>query len=102
MRPGAFCAPEQVRVVDITVVHGIIESVVDAETGAPLVPSAAAQYRTMDGLFDFVRESIDYPAASVTAAFNPQLGYAAQAYVDYVANLADEEMGFRVVSLRPS
>lgn len=96
-----FCVQEHIRVVDITVANRSILSVVDAETREPLSGPAAAQYRTIDGLFDFVQESIDYPAASIQAAFDPHLGYPSQAYVDYVAGIADEEMGFRVFALSP-
>ncbi len=96
-----YCVPDYVRVVDITVVNRTIISVVDAETGEPLATQAAAQYRTIEGLFDFVRESIDYPAASIHAVFDSNLGYPSVAYVDYVAGIADEELGFRVYALSP-
>ena len=94
-----FCVLEHIRVVDITVKRGTLVSVVDAETGATLGPEDAAQYRTIDGLFDFVREAIDFPAHSVQAAFDPDLGYPAVGYVDYVAPIADDEQGFRVYGL---
>lgn len=94
-----YCLYERVRTVDITVVKGTIVSVVDAETREPVGGWAATQYRTIDGLFDFVRESIDYPAASIRAAFDSGLGYPSMAYVDYVAAAVDEELGFRVYSL---
>ena len=96
-----FCASEDVRVVDILVARGAVVSVVDAETGKPLSAQDAARYRTVDGLFDFLRGAVDYPAFLVQAAFDSRLGYPAAAWVDYAANIADEEMGFRVYSLQP-
>jgi hypothetical protein len=96
-----FCASEYVRVVDITVVRGAITSVVDAENGEALDTQAASRYRTIEGLFDFIRESMDYPAERITVAFDSRLGYPLAAYTDYVLQMADEELGFRVYSLRP-
>lgn len=96
-----FCTPDHVRVVDITVRHGTIVSVVDAVTRKPLGPQEAARYRTIDGLFDLVRDAIDYPAVSVLGAFDSDLGYPVAAYIDYEANLADEEIGFRIYALIP-
>lgn len=97
-----FCVSDYVREVDITVVRGTIVSVVDAQTGARLDDQAAARYRTIEGLFDFVRESMDYPAEWINVAFDSRLGYPSAAHVDYVAGIADEEMGFRVYGLSPA
>ena len=96
-----FCVPDYVRVVDIDVVQGIIVSVVDVETGERLDAEAAAQYRTIEGLFGFVRASMDYPADGINVAFDAGFGYPADARVDYVTGMADEEMGFRVFWLLP-
>src|SRR5688572_17768793 len=49
-----FCTHEYVRVVDITVMNGVIVSVVEASTGRPVSEEAAAYYRTINGLFDFL------------------------------------------------
>jgi hypothetical protein len=100
-RWGCFCVPDFTRVVDITVIHGAVVSVVDAATGIKLDDQSAARYRTIDGLFDFVRESMDYPADYINVAFNSSLGYPLAANVDYVAGLADDEMGFSVFALIP-
>ena len=96
-----YCTPDYVRAVDITVMRGVIVSVIDVGTGKPVDGQAAAGYRTIEGLFDFVHSAIDYPAASVKGAFDPGLGYPSAVHVDYVANMADEEMGFRIDALAP-
>jgi uncharacterized protein DUF6174 len=101
---GCFCNPEYVRQVDITVVGGKIVSVADAATGLPLAPEDAAHYRTIDGLFDFIRESMDYPADQILVSFNRTLGFPSSAYVDYRAIVADDELSFgidRLVRIRP-
>jgi hypothetical protein len=95
-----FCGQDVVQIVEVTVMRGSVVSVVDAVTGKPLAAEAAARYRTIDGLFDFLRQAVDRPANSVRSAFDPKLGYPSAAYVDYVASIADEEMGFRIYALR--
>ena len=52
-------------------------------------------YRTVDGLFDLIQYAINEDAASITAAFDSTLGYPTDANIDYDADTADEEMGFR-------
>jgi len=101
-RWNCFCTQDYVRLVDITVSHGVVASVTDARTGVPLGAQAATNYRTIDGLFDFVRGAVDGSAASVNGAFDARLGYPALVSVDYVANMADDEKGFQILSLTPS
>ena len=101
---GCYCDPGYVRPVDITVVGGKIVSVTDVATGLLLAPEDAAHYRTIDGLFDFIRESMDYPADQILASFNPTLGFPSSAYVDYRTIVADDELSFgieRVIRIRP-
>ena len=97
-----YCPQEALRIVDITVTRGVITSVTDAKTGVALDPLAAAQYRTIDGLFAFVRDAIDGSAARVTGAFDPRLGYPSTATIDYNLSVSDEEKGFQILSVRPS
>lgn len=96
-----FCTTDYVRIVDITVLNGAIVSVVDASTGSPVSPDAAAHYRTIDGLFDLMRQAIDYPAASVRSAYDVKFGYPAESSIDYAAQVADDELSFRVYGLSP-
>jgi uncharacterized protein DUF6174 len=100
-RWGCFCVSQYVREVEITVVRGTIVSVVDVATGQRLGAQAAAQYRTIEGLFDFVREAMNYPADRISVAFDPWLGCPVDANVDYVAGMADEEMAFHVLGFSP-
>ena len=96
-----FCLPEYVQVVDIIVIDGAIVSVVDASTGQPVSDQARAYYKTIDELFDFMRHAIDFPASSFRFVYDANLGYPADTYVDYVAGMADDEKGFRILGLSP-
>ncbi len=97
-----YCGIDYVRRVDIHVKSGVVTSVIDAETGKPLTAQEVANYRTIEGLFDFVRGAIDRPADSVNGAFDSNLGIPITMGVDYEAGLADDELGFQIESLRPS
>lgn len=96
-----FCGTDYLRVVDIIVVNGAIESVLDASTGRPVSEEAAAYYRTIDGLFDYIRAAIDRPAASVRSVYDMNLGYPADTFIDYAFNWADDEIRFRIYGLSP-
>jgi len=96
-----YCSEDYVRIVDIVVVDGAVVSVLDASTGRPVSKEVAAYYRTIDGLFDFVRGAIDYPASSVRSVYDANLGYPVETDVDYVANAIDDELRFRVFGRSP-
>ena len=96
-----FCMDEYVRVVDITVMNGAIVSVVDASTGRPVSEEAAAYYRTIEGLFEFLRVAIDYPADSFHSTYDANLGYPVETQIDYVTGIADEELNFQIYGLSP-
>lgn len=100
-RWSCFCGGDYVRLVDVTVMRGSVVSAADAQTGEPLGEESIAHFRTIDGLFDFLREAMDRPAESIRSAFDPGLGYPSAASIDYVAGLADDEMAFRVYALSP-
>lgn len=97
-----YCLDSYVRVVDINVRGGVVVAVRDAQTGQDLGPEAIAQYRTIDGLFDFVREARDLPASSILIGYHTGFGYPEAARVDYVGPAIDDEMAFHVYSLSPS
>jgi len=96
-----FCPQEFIRTVDILVVHGRIAAITDATTGDLIDKNSYTRYRTIEGLFDFVREATDSGADRVTVTYDDQLGYPVTAYVDFQEAAADEEMGFRVFELSP-
>lgn len=98
-RWNCFCTPDFVRLVDVTVVRGVVASVTDAKTGEALDGTAASRYGTIESLFDFVHDAILRPADAVIGSFDPGLGYPRAVFVDGVAGIADDEIAFEVVSL---
>jgi len=95
---GCFCVNEYREPVTITVRGRTIESVV---TVAASVPRDAAQYPTIEGLFDQVQDAIDQDAATIQTEYDPARGFLTSAYFDISERLADEEMSVEARSLTP-
>jgi len=96
-----YCTTDYVQVVDITVRDGTIVSVVEASSGRPVTAQQAAYYRTIDDLFVLLRDAIDQPAHSIHTVYEANLGFPIETDIDYVANMADDELSFQVYGLTP-
>lgn len=96
-----FCPQEYGAPVNITVVGGAVDAVAfsgDGFTGGVPEPG---RFSTIDDLFAILQGAIDEQAVSIRADFHPQLGYPTEAFIDYVANIADEELGFTASDVEP-
>jgi hypothetical protein len=96
-----FCPPAYVAPVDITVVGGAVDKVVYAPGAFTGDVPEQGRLSTIDGLFAILQDAIDEQAVSIRADFHPQLGYPTEAFIDYVANIADEELGFTASDVEP-
>lgn len=56
---------------------------------------------SVEGLFDLIADAYEQKASRVTVTYDPTLGYPTQIYIDYIAQAADEEVGYTVSKLRP-
>jgi hypothetical protein len=95
---GCFCVEEYREPVTITVRGRTIESVVSVASG---LPRDAAQYPTIEGLFDQVQNAIDQDAATIRTEYDPARGYLASGYFDISERVADEEMSVEARALTP-
>ena len=96
-----FCPQEYVAPVSITVVGGGVDAVVFFDDGFTGDVPEPDRFSTIDGLFAILQDAIDEQAVSVRADFHPQLGYPTAAFIDYVANIADKEVGFTASDVEP-
>lgn len=55
--------------------------------------------KTVDGVFEEIERALRQ-ADSFTADYDPVLGYPTNVYIDWIANAADEEVGYTIRSLR--
>ena len=50
----------------------------------------------MEGLFDLLRAAIEGGAHTIDVTYHPALGVPIDFWIDYLENVADEEVGMRV------
>ena len=84
--------------VRVTVVDGAVAGATDLATGEVLEPNEVQWYLTIDDLFDLVQDAYDRNAHEVQVEFDPSRGYPTRIYIDYSEMIADEELGFTLLS----
>ena len=81
--------------VRVTVQGGVITGVTELASEVAHDPEL---FRTIDGLFDLVQDAYDQNAHEVQVDFDPGRGYPTRIWIDYIEMMADEEMGFTLLS----
>jgi len=81
--------------VRVTVKDGVITGVTELASEVARDPDT---FRTINGLFDLVQDAYNRNAHEVQVEFDPSRGYPTQIWIDYVRMIADEEMGFTLLS----
>ena len=81
--------------VQVTVQGGVITGVTELASEVAHDPEL---FRTIDGLFDLVQDAYDRDAHEVQVDFNSSRGYPIRIWIDYVEMMADEEIGFTLLS----
>ena len=89
------CYCQFVGDVRVTVKDGVITGVTELASEVARDPDT---FRTINGLFDLVQDAYDRNAHEVKVEFDPSRGYPTQIWIDYVRMIADEEMGFTLLS----
>ena len=90
-----ICYCQFVADVRVTVKDGVITGVTELASEVARDPET---FRTIDGLFDLVQDAYDRDAHEVQVEFDPSRGYPTRIWIDYVQMIADEEMGFTLLS----
>jgi len=94
-----FCEHDYISPVTITVEDGIIRDAIYTETQIPVQVNKLNRYKTIDGLFSFIRDAYDGNAHQVAISYDPHDGYPFEGSVDYVEMIVDEEKGFEIRNL---
>ena len=90
-----ICYCQFVADVRVTVKDGVITGVTELASEVARDPEL---FRTIDGFFDLVQDAYDRDAHEVQVEFDPSRGYPTRIWIDYVLMLANEEMGFTLLS----
>ena len=96
---SCFCPPEHNKAVIISVRNGVLASIKYADGSGAVDKSKYPNYRTIDGLFEFVQDAINRKAYRMTVSYDTNLGYPASASIDYDQRIADEEKSFKAEGL---
>ena len=96
-----FCVSDFRAPVRLEVRNGAIAGAVRLDTGQRLGPDSFRNYRTVDGIFDLIDQSIEDNAARVDATYDASRGYPVSVYIDLDTRLADEEIGVEAADLVP-
>jgi hypothetical protein len=55
------------------------------------------EYRTINELFNLIRDGVEEDAHEIRVAYNDARGYPVSAYIDYEIDIEDEEQGFDIL-----
>ncbi len=96
VRRVCFCPfREGVRLI---VVAGVLTEATDLETQEVLEADELQWYLTIDGLFDLLQDAYAGDAHQVDVDFDATRGYPTLIFIDYSEMIADEELGFTLLS----
>jgi len=96
---SCFCPPEHNKPVTISVRNGALESIKYADGSGVVDKTKYPNYRTIEGLFDFLQDAIDRKAYRIDVSYDAKLGYPTSASIDYDQRIADEEKSFKAEGL---
>ena len=98
---NCFCPQEYRGPFAIAVQGGEVAEVTYEGEGEPIEDALTNASLTIDDLFDLVAEAYERKAFSVTVDY-AETGQPTNIYIDYNAQIADEEVGFTIEPVRPA
>ena len=96
LRRLCFCAPSGIGPVRVQVVGTTATERVYVDSGEPVSAGLAPYFPTVDGLFDVLVDAMDQDAHQIQVTYDGDTGIPVDIWIDYQANLADEEQGYEV------
>ena len=96
VKVSCFCPPPAGQAIVVEVKNGLTTSVKNAQTGEAVDLKFLERFSTVAKLFEVIAEAEARNAAKLEVEYNPQFGFPTQAMIDYIAQAADDELGFWV------
>ena len=93
---SCFCV--NIHPLFVVVVSDTVAGVLDVTTGTPVDRQLG---ETVDGLFAFIQNAIDRHAQKIDVMYDPTKGFPTQIDYDGAAQIADDEIFFRVSDVHP-
>ena len=101
-RWNCFCASPFISRVELVVRDGVLVSGTLVDSSRALTDDELADWRTIDGLFDLIDDARSRDAHQIRDTYHAEFGYPLEVWIDYEANVADEELGFEILSVQPN
>jgi hypothetical protein len=96
-----FCTQEGSGPVIVSVRDGVVESRTYVDNGAAVAPTDAGNFPTVDGLFEVIEDAHRQEADAINASYDPARGFPVFISIDYVREMADEELSYRTTNFQP-
>ena len=96
MQRSCFCV--NTRPLFVVVLSDTVAGVVDLQTGQSLDRQLG---ETVDGLFTFIQNAIARPAQKIQVTYDPTKGFPTEIDYDGAAQIADDEIFFRISDVHP-
>lgn len=93
-----FCHPDARGPVRVRVEGGLVRERAYVASGAPVPADLRELFPDVDGLFDLLEEAFERDAWEIRVTWDEESGAPADLWIDYDQRVADEELGFRMVS----
>lgn len=97
------CLPDMARAVRLEVERApdgteTVTSRVYVDTGEPVSEQLAANFPSVSGLHQLVRDAMAARASRLDVTYHPSLGYPAAISIDYHQQMVDDEVSYSVTS----
>jgi hypothetical protein len=96
-----FCTQEGSGPVIVSVRDGIVESRTYVATGAAVAPTYADYFPTIDGLFEVIEDARREGADEMNVTYDPARGFPVVISIDYVREMADDELTYHATDFQP-
>jgi hypothetical protein len=91
-----FCPAEYLGPVRVWVENREVVELAYVDTGLGVAPDLAAEFPTVEGLFEVLRSAIERRADRIDVTYDAVLGLPLDFWIDYSEMAVDEELGMRV------
>ena len=96
-----FCMPDYLRPIQLAVENNQIVDAIFANDQSPVPAEIISDLPTIEKMFHALEAAKAIPAERIDAEFDPQFHYPSKIYIDYDAQLADEEVHWQLSNFVP-
>lgn len=88
-----FCLPEVTQPVQLSVENNTLSDAIYLN-GTAVNQSNYANFYTINKAFSLIQEAFERNAVEVRVVYNQEFGFPSSVFIDYIENIADEELQF--------